>query len=71
MKRIVNYLMKRKSVLNAFVVVGGTMAMMAREGFCFIFSISRNYQKLLEKRNNGKNCGYNRAKYNGDTACRT
>lgn len=27
--------MKRKSVLNAFVVVGGTMAMMAREGFCF------------------------------------
>ena len=50
MKRIVNYLMKRKSVLNAFVVVGGTMAMMAREG---------------------KNCGYNRAKYNGDTACRT
>ena len=34
-KIIVKNLMKRKSVLNDFVVVGGTIAMMAREGFCF------------------------------------
>ena len=50
MKRIVNYLMKRKSVLNAFVVVGGTMAMMAREGFCFyIFHQPQLPEALREK----------------------
>lgn len=35
MNKIRNFIMKRKNVLNVFMLVGGLTAMMARDAFCF------------------------------------
>lgn len=35
MRKIHDYMMRKRGILNVFMVIGAMTAMMAREGFCF------------------------------------
>jgi len=49
MKKILSYIMSKKAVVNAFVVLGSAVAMMARDGFCFYIYHQPKYPDALKK----------------------
>lgn len=48
MKKLLTYIMSKKMVINAFVLLGGVTAMMARDGFCFYIYHQPKYPDALK-----------------------